>query len=227
MGANTSGWNFVGTATYDATAQTAVLTQPGALGSAGTVIYKDAVVVDDTTVSFDFRADTTGGRADGLTFFLQTDGAAALGAAGGGLGVAGLHGYAVEFDIYNNKECGDSTANHAGIDTLTPCGLGEPTPVATSGDLNDPSAPDHGVGDIGDGEWRTVVVTVLAGVMSVSVTDPTSGASIAVPNLQSVMLPGFVGGTPYYIGFSGATGAITSRQEIRNVHVMFPATVCL
>jgi hypothetical protein len=225
-GSETPGWNLNGSATYDTTAQVVALTQAGHMESAGTVVYKDAVVVDDATVAFDFRADTTSGRADGLAFFMQTDGATAVGTNGDGMGITGLHGYGVELDIYNNGSCGDADNNHAGIDSLTSCGA-QPTPIETSPNLNDGSAPDHGIGDIGDGQWRTVVVTLSAGVMSVSVTDPTSGMPIAVPNLQSVALPGYVAGTAYYLGFAAGTGGLAAQQEIRNVQITFPSTVCL
>jgi hypothetical protein len=172
---------------------------------------------------------TTGGsagRADGIAFVLTTSGATALGTIGGGLGMSGLSGWGAELDIYDDQDCSDADNDHAGIDTLTSCGTGEPTPLATSPYLYD-SSPTHGVGDMGDGQWRTATVTVANSQMSLSITDPVNAAVIAVPNLQNVALPGFQTGTSYWYGFSSGGGSLAARQEIRNVAVTFPSKRCL
>jgi hypothetical protein len=165
-------------------------------------------------------------RGDGIAFLLQTNGATALGEPGGGLGFVGLDGYGVELDVYDNAACGDADDNHAGIDEASLCGVDEPTPIAVSPNLID-SSPTHGVGDLGDAQWRTAAVSLLNGKMSVSITDPSNGSVIAVPNLQNVALPGFVLGTPYYFGFSAGGGSLAGRMEIRNVLVTFPSSRCL
>jgi hypothetical protein len=77
-----------------------------------------------------------------------------------------------------------------------------------------------GVGDIGDGQWRTVQIHFQNGAASVTIR------GIAVPNLQSVSLPGF-SVSPYYFGFSAATGGLAAQQQIRNVTITFPTKRCL
>ncbi len=94
-------------------------------------------------------------------------------------------------------------------------------------------AGDNGVGDIGDGSWRTTTITLAGGQLSVSITDSTTGLPVAVPGLQSVALTNFTSGSPYYLGFgagsgsNNGSGAQASRQEIRNVNVTFGDSHCL
>jgi hypothetical protein len=128
----------------------------------------------------------------------------------------------VDLDIFDSGSCDPGNGNHAGIDQLSACSTnnGIPTPVATSNDLN-----SDGIGDIGDGQFRTAVIQLTTGgQLSVSITAPCSTTPIAVPNLQGVSLPGFVSGTQYFLGFGGGTGSngLAARQEIRNVQ----ATIC-
>jgi hypothetical protein len=222
-----------GNASYDAATNTVVLV-PGAVttGEAGTVIYQDPVDANSFTAAFDFRFTTTLGRADGLTFMIETAGSTALGQGYGGFGVLGLTGYGVELDIFDSGTCDPGNGNHAGIDLLSACATngGIPSPVATSNDLYAAIAPgDNGVGDIGDGGWRTAIVTLTGSSMSVSIDDPITNAQIAVPNLQNVTLPGFTPGTPYYFGFGGGSGSngLAAEAEIRNVSIVFGSSQCL
>ncbi len=152
-----------------------------------------------------------------------------------GVGAGILAGYAVELDIFNSGPCDPGNGNHAGVDLLSSCSTngGVPSPIATSSDLYtspDPTNPnDHGVGDIGDGNTRSVTLTFLNGQMSVSIYDPTTGLPVQDSNLQNVTLSGYVPGTPYYIGFGGGSGSNgqASRIEISNVSVTFTGNECL
>jgi hypothetical protein len=87
--------------------------------------------------------------------------------------------------------------------------------------------PNNGVGDIADGTWRTATIQLASGEVAVAIA--TSSASIPVGNLQSVTLPDFVAGTPYYLGFGAGSGSagLTSREEIRNVAITFGSNHCL
>lgn len=163
---------------------------------------------------------------------IETDGSSVVGSGFGGFGVLGLHGYGVELDVFDSGPCDPGEGNHAGIDLLSACSTngGIPSAIATSGDLYTPvDAGDNGVGDIGDGTWRTATVTLASGQLSVSITDGTTGSPVAVPSLQGVSLPGLVSGTPYYFGFGAGSGSNgnASRQEIRNVNVTFGTQRCL
>ena len=206
-------WSFNGSATYDGTVLSGVLTLAEA-SQAGTIIYAHPMVTDTFDVSFDFKM-SGGTRADGIGFMIETNGATAVGHLGSGFAMTGLTGFGVELDIYNNQDCTDVNGNHAGIDLLTICDAttGAPNALATSGDLFST------VGDIGDGTWRTALVHLAGGQMSLSI----NGDAI----LSAVSLPGFVSGSSYYFGFGGGTGTDSSRQEIRNVTVSFPTPRCL
>jgi hypothetical protein len=213
-------------------ANTAVLVDGLSGGEAGTVIYEDAITASSFVVSYDFKFTTTpGNRADGLVFMLETDMNTSVGAAYGGFGALGLDGYAVELDIFDSGPCDPGNGNHAGIDTLSACSTnsGIPAAVATSNDLFDSTLPNNGVGDIGDGQWRTATLSFAGGSVSVAVTSPATGSFVTVPNLQNVALPGYVAGTPYYLGFAGGDGSngMASRAEIRNVMVSFSSVTCL
>jgi hypothetical protein len=217
-------WVFNGSATYDAGAQSAVLVAAGQTFSAGTVIYQTPIAVDTVEVSFELRFEYVGGnnRGDGLGFMIHQNGPNAIGGLGNGLGMAGLNGYGVELDITDSFACGDQNGNHAAIDQLSPvCSGALPNPIAVSPDLYDNGQPGGGIGDIADGQWRTVIVSIMNGEVSVMISGQ------AVPLLQNIALPGFVSGTPYSFGFSGATGAAAARHEIRNVSIAFANPHCL
>src|ERR1700733_1885203 len=114
---------FNGNATYDlyaGTTPTGFLTS-GAYNKAGTMIYNNPITTDSFTVTFQVQPG-----ADGLGFMLETNGPTALGGASGGFGMAGLSGFGVELDLYQN-DCGeDPPAIHVGIDDLSQvCGLAE------------------------------------------------------------------------------------------------------
>jgi hypothetical protein len=156
-----------------------------------------------------------------MMFFLEGSGPTALGVTGSGFGAVGLGGWGVELDIFDNNACGDQDGNHAAIDDLLSCSGTQPTPISVSPDLYDNTQPGGGIGDIGDGQWRTAVVHMSGGTMTVSIQ------GVAVPNLQSVPLVGFVTGTSYWFGFGAGTGASASSQDIRNVSITFPSTRCL
>jgi hypothetical protein len=211
-------WNFNGSATYDATALTAVLTQ-ATNGQTGTVIYKNAIATDSFDVSFDFRVSPHG--ADGLGFMIEKEGNTAIGNGGGGFGMAGLTGYGVELDAYNNGVCGDVDNDHTGVDSLTTCTDSTDCPTSLS---VSPSLLSLFTYDIGDGAWRTVSVHMVSGSVTVTINQ---GTSTNIPAVTSTALPGFVAGDKYYFGFGGATGGINEKSEIRNIRVSFPTPRCL
>jgi hypothetical protein len=139
---------------------------------------------------------------------LQTNGANALGNTGGGLAVAGLSGFGVEMDYYNNSECGDDNANHVAIDQLTACGDGVPTTLTQN------DSPGF---TLADGNWHTMNVHVANGAFTV----------VGDGNTEFSAYPasGWSNGS-YYLGFGGGTGGLTNNQLVRNVSVKFTAGHC-
>jgi hypothetical protein len=210
-------WTFNGVALWDSTGPSARLTTAMTDKVAGSVVYNHSIVTDSFVASFQFRiGENGGGQYDGMGFMLQVNGPTAVGSNGGGLGMSGLDGFGVEFDIYNNGSCGDSNANHVGVDQLTSCGSGLLTSLYASSDLT-------GTVTLSDAQWHTANVTLDGGSMSVAV-DGTSVAS-------SVALPGYVNGTDYYYGFAGAigggSGSLGMQSEVKGVTVTFPTPRCL
>jgi hypothetical protein len=186
-------------------------------------VYDHAIALDALDAEFDFRLGLGGGtRSDGIGFMIQQSGATAVGGNGSGLGMTGLTGYGVELDIYDNALCGDTNADHVGIDDLTVCDTaqGTPTSLFASGDLSS-------VVDFGDAHWHHASIVLAQGALSVSV-DGTKAAT-------GVALPSFHAGQPYYLGFAGGTGGLVPsgggpggyRQEVKNIVITFPTPRCL
>jgi hypothetical protein len=219
MAASPSGWSFNGSAAWSSNGPSAQMTAALAAGVTGTVVYQHAIATDSVVVDFQFRIGAGGGgRYDGMGFMMETTGATAVGGSNGGLGMLGLGGYGVEFDVYNNGQCGDSSGDHVGVDSLTACSASStmPTSLYASADLTSQI-------NLADGQWHSATVTVASAAMSVTVDT----RSIA----QNVALPGFVAGTSYYYGFSGATGGNPGnggvQTEVKAVTLTFPTPRCL
>jgi hypothetical protein len=216
MSAQPANWTFNGAAVWDPAGPSARMTQAKTENVAGTVVYDHPIVTDGFDASFQFRIGANGGgQYDGMGFMLEVNGPTALGSVGGGLGMAGLNGLGVELDIYNNGNCGDSNANHVGIDQLTACG-GQPTSLFASPDLT-------GTITLSDAQWHTATVHLAGSSMSIAM----DGHAVAT----SVQLTGFTAGTSYYYGFAGAIGgggsSLGMQTEVKSVTVTFPSPRCL
>lgn len=101
---------------------------PAKPSNAGSAFYSDRMVdltkPIHTMFSFLLHGSNTPVHADGITLTLQSQGLTALGAAGGGLGYAGISpSVAVQFDTF--KSTANPTGSQVGIDTG-----GSTTPVA-------------------------------------------------------------------------------------------------
>jgi hypothetical protein len=217
MTSQPSTWSFNGSAIWDSAGPSARMTGSSAAGVAGTVVYNDPLVTDSFTASFQFRiGENGGGRYDGMGFMLETTGATAVGGSNSLLGMGNLGGYGIEFDVYDNGECGDVSDDQIGIDLLEPCSTSMPTSIFASPDLSKSF-------DIADAQWHTTNVELAAGAMSITV----DGTVIAT----SVALTGFVSGTSYYYGFSGGTGGIAPnggiQTEAKDISITFPTPRCL
>lgn len=205
-GAQPPGWTVNGNAAYDATDNAAQLTDP-TNSESGNWIYDNPIYVDSITVQFDFYIGG-GTGADGMGLMFETNGTNALGGGYGGLGMAGLAGFGVEIDEYNNGACLDDSVNHVAIDSLTPCGSGLPDSLV----INDsPGAT------VADGNWHTMVVQVVDGSFTVT-TDGTN-------DFSSYPAGGWTNGL-YYVGFAGGTGGLNNYHLVRNVSVSFPTPHC-
>jgi hypothetical protein len=176
---------------------------------AGTIVYDNAILTDVFSLSFQIQL----GTGDGGSFFIATDGPTKVGQPGGGLGIAGLHGYAIELDTFDDAGCSDPDADHVGLDILGPlCGQGVQTSFSTA------SLAPLGI-NLQDGQWHEANVIFDNGAVTVAVDSQMV--------ISSVTLPGWTSGMTYWYGFSGSTGASTALQQVRNVHLSFPSARCL
>jgi hypothetical protein len=221
MTSSPAGWLFNGTAVYNSFAPSAQLTAAGVTDQAGTFVYANAVKVDSMTVQFEFRIGLEGGtRSDGMGFMIEQSGATAVGGIGSSLGMAGLTGFGVELDIYDNAICGDTSGDHVGVDDLAICDQSEGTPTSLS------EVDVTSTVDLGDTHWHTAIVAIDAGAVTLTIDGNVA--------LTDVPLTGFQATAPYYIGFAGATGGLVLpdggggyRQEVKNVLVTFATARCL
>jgi hypothetical protein len=214
-------WLFNGTAQYLDAGPSAAMTVANTLYQAGTVIYRNAIVVDEFTANFDFRMGYGGGaRNDGMAFMFEQTSPTAVGTFGESLAVVGLGGYGVEFDINDNDSCGDVSNDQLGVDSLANCPTADPLPTSLfSTDLT-------AIIDMADATWHHAVVVLQGGAISVQVDGS--------PFASAVALPEFDAGARYYFGFGGATGGIGPpdggggyQTEVRNVAIAFPTPRCL
>lgn len=205
-GTQPPGWTANGNAIYDATDNVGQLTDP-TNSESGTWIYDNAILVDAVTVQFDFYIGG-GTGADGMGLMFETSGSALTGNGFGGLGMAGLTGFGVEIDEYDNMACLDDSANHIAIDSLTAC----------SGGIPDSLVVDDSPGiTVADGNWHTMVVQVVNGAFTVT-TDGTNDFASYTPG-------GWANGN-FFLGFAGGTGGENNYHWVRNVSVSFQTPHC-
>jgi len=219
--ASVDDWSFNGSASYDTVEGAFVLTR-NIQNQAGTVIYRRPIRTGNFDVRFDFRITPAPASfpADGLAFVIEKEGPTAVGAPGSGFGVAGLTGYGVEFDTYNNMNpitggggCGDVSFDHISVDSLTVCrdynNNPLPTPLASSGaEVVHP-----------DGLWHGCSISVAGGLATVTVD--------GIQQLSNLPLTGFLSGDSYHFGFGAGTGMSYATHEVRAVVVTLPAAQCL
>jgi Bacterial lectin len=216
-----AGWNFNGSASYDTSAPSAELTVANVPQQAGTFLYQNALGVDGMDVVFQFRIGLQGGlRDDGMGFVIEENGASAIGHLGSGLGMAGLTGFGVELDIFDNGDCGDTSDDHVGVDDLTICDVDNGTPTSLS-ELDVTSQLD-----LADTHWHAAEIALSSGEVTLSIDGTTM--------LSNVPLTGLDSNGTYYIGFAGGTGGLELpdggggyRQEVKGVLVTFATPRCL
>jgi hypothetical protein len=223
MATKPGGWDFNGTAVYDSTTESAVLTAQGVANQAATVLYAAPVALDAFDAQFSFRMGYGGGgRGDGMAFVMEQDGPTAVGGVGGALALVGLsNGFAVELDTFNNQDCGDTSDDHVGVDSVASCAAasGQPTSLAAV-DVTSQV-------DIADAQWHEAEITVNSGKITVTIDQAAVITNLAVT--------GIAPGPTYYLGVTGAVGALLLedgglngyRQEFQNFTTTFPTPRCL
>ena len=153
-----------------------------------------------------FTFQLTNATADGFTFTIQRVGPSAIGGGGGGLGYSGMPtSVAIKFDLYDNAgEGNDSTGLFINGDgPSVPSGA---QPVEASVDMS-PSSVDLHSGDVMEATLHYDGTTLQE-----TVTDTVTHASFT--HAYTINIPGTIGGSTAYVGFTGATGGATAVQDI-------------
>ena len=175
-------------------------------GEGCSVFTRQRVNISHFTNSFVFRIyafnEDHSACSDGFTFVIQGDTPHALGAAGASLGYGGIHmSVAIKFDTAQNS--GDPSSNCTGLFLNGAMPIGGADLGKSNVDLHagHPMRCDM----IYDGTTLEVIITDL-------ITGHKDHASYPVD------IPGAVGATTAYIGFTGGTGDNTSAQDIIRWH---------
>jgi hypothetical protein len=170
----------------------------GAPDEARSVYFNTAQGIQTFQTEFTFNIGAGPTTADGFTFILQNVGLGATGLSGRGLGSKGLgHSFAMSFDLYNydaNKFGSDFRFLVNGVSTDSVA------PIAMS-PINLHSGQTMGASISYDGTTVTVKITDLAHRTSFTTS-------------EAINLPALLGGYTAFAGFTAATGASVSNQEI-------------
>jgi hypothetical protein len=215
MAALPTRWRFNGSAFQDATSGGAILTLP-VNNTAGTVIYDTSIPIDAFSVSFEFRIGFashfgTDLGSDGIGFMLEQTGNTAIGQNGGGMGMGGLVGYGVEIDTFDHVSCNDFVANHIAIDDLI---LPASCPEQQLHLISNTSLPF----ELRNSGWHVLDVDWNFGDVRIALDH--------IPVL-SYVIPTWVSGQSYYMGFAAAGGFNADLHEIRNIRITFSTPRCL
>jgi hypothetical protein len=196
-------------------------------GTAWFATQQQSIASGFTTV-FTFQITHASSQADGLAFIIQNSsgsgfGTAARGGSGGAIGygvpdpgdngVAIPNSVAVEFDTYDNTAW-DPNANHIAVQScgtdpntqnhLAICPDGNPANLGIVSNL--------GTINLADGNVHTAVVDYDPGTLRVFVDD--LGTPLLVVNTDLSTLLSLNNGSAW-VGFSGATGALTENNDIQ------------
>lgn len=172
----------------------------GEPNQAGSIYYAAPQNVQAFTTDFEFSTFTAGSppKADGITFVIQNDGPQALGGIGGGLGYEGINkSVAIKFDLYNNSGEGN---NSTGLYT------DGASPTVPAIDLT-----GSGI-NLQDSARFDVHITYDGATLTLKIVDSSTNAAFSYS--WPIDIPAVVGGPTAYVGFTGATGGVTSLGQL-------------
>ncbi len=164
----------------------------------GSAWFPTPVNIQNFTTDFNFQLTAGTSIADGFTFTLQNNATTTIGPSGGNLGFYQIpKSIGVKFDLYSNSGEGpDSTGLY----------LNGASPLLPAVDMT-------GTGiDLHSGHVFQVHMTYDGTTLTMTITDATTAANFT--KAWAVDIPGTVGGTTAFAGFTGATGGFTALQKI-------------
>jgi hypothetical protein len=178
------------------------LTSSGA-NQGGSTFANNLVDVGKFNTQFTFQVNPPGPSAEGLTFIIQGQGPTALGPSGAGLGYGGANGgispsVAVKFDLADSAGEGvDSTGLY--LNGAAPTNIG-------SIDLSGSGLNLH------SGDVFLVNLSYNGALLAETITDTKTAVSATFT--WAVDIPGTLGVSRGYVGFTGSTGAQTATQDL-------------
>lgn len=168
------------------------------------------------STSFQFLITSAGGiaPADGLTFVIAA-GTGGLGAAGSGIGYAGVgNSVAVEFDTFNNGGGDGNSSNHVGIDvngSPNSVVLANPYGVVTCDFASGYVKP----GCMSNGDIWTIVINYDGAKLDVSVQDGNGAPQLLISDFV-IDIAAALGTTTAFVGFTSGTGSGFANHDILN-----------
>jgi hypothetical protein len=177
---------------------TSLTITPNTAFLAGSAWFPTAVNIQSFTNDFSFQLTAGSLTADGFTWALQGNNTAALGGSGDNLGyVPTAKSVAVKFDLYDNNGEGPSS---------TGLYLDGASPTTPASDM-----AASGI-DLHSGHVFQVHMMYDGANLAMTITDATTAASFT--KTWAVDIPGAVGGSTAFAGFTGGTGGYSALQKI-------------
>ena len=231
--ASTAGLTLVGNAATASTSDGTVLRLAAATGGQSGAAYSTTPVTLGNNAAFNtqfqFRFTNPGGwdPADGITFVITTN-TTGLGAGGLGMGYQGVSGnsVAIEFDTFNNTGMGlgdddGNSSNHVAIDTNGVLTNTDLTNVYSNPSCGFPtgSPPQNSyqvAGCMSNGHLWTVNIGYDGTKLTVTLSDPSEGASFTAISGYTINLASILGQNTAYVGFTSGTGSGWENHDIVN-----------
>jgi hypothetical protein len=200
----------------------------GLFNQAGSVFSTSRVEITGFATSFTFQfTPGTTPVGNGITFVIQGDTPATVGASGGGMGYGpdtpsanrGIrNSVAVKFRSTNTTA---DPGNNTGLFTD---GRSPSIPEAGSGDVNVPLNPaviNLSGPDPANPDPIQVDMTYDGTTLDVTITDTVTGGSLS--QSYTVNIPALVGGNAAYVGFTGGTGGVHSAFQVIQLWTFQPS----
>ncbi|MEO8037774.1 MAG: PEP-CTERM sorting domain-containing protein [Betaproteobacteria bacterium] len=166
---------------------------PNATDNVGAAWVTTALsTTQDFSANFSFSISGTPTIANGIAFVLQSGGTSAIGSGGGGIGLEGLDAVASIIHTFGN--------NHVGF-----TGSGDPFSVQ--------DAPTDLGAAMSITGFQTVSYDSIGKMMFMTGIITVDGTDFEVSDVLSVDLEARFGSS-MYVGFTGATGSLSSDQRI-------------
>src|SRR5665213_1094073 len=200
------GFSSQGNTIYWPSASAVLLTE-GIGNESNSAFSSSQLYIGAFEAGFIYQCTGVGNLADGVTFCIQNDprGSAALGGAGGQLGVGtpGAITPSVEFEI--NIYAGDGIGG-VGVSFNTNGAIG---PVLTTTNVT-PTL------NLTNGDNIHVLLTYQNGILSVTMTDTTATPAAVFSASTNLNIPTVLGTNVAYVGFTGSDGGAKAIQQISN-----------